>query len=143
MSTGSTTLGFGDSFAETGAACRRVLRSTGRPAWDRIGVMAAHEIFLHFLTTVKNPVVLAACLLTVLFKPNRWAIRLMTIAAALAMGVFSLALIRPSDHPLLALAIRGAAGALVAEVALVLIVPMIVLGLAAARSLLTWLRPPP
>lgn len=105
--------------------------------------MTAHEILLHFLTTVKNPVVLAACLLTVLLKPKRWAIRLVTIAAALAWGVFSLTVVRPSDFPLLALAIRAVAGALVAEVALVLVVPMIVLGLAVARSLLAWLRPPP
>lgn len=105
--------------------------------------MEAHEILLHFLTTVKNPVVLAACLLTVILRPQRWTIRLVTIAAALAWGVFSLAVIRPSDHPLPALAIRAAAGALVAEVALILVVPMIVLGLTAARSLLAWLRPPP
>ncbi|OWJ64217.1 hypothetical protein [Inquilinus limosus] len=105
--------------------------------------MAAHEIFLHFLTTVKNPLVLAACLLTIILKPQRWAIRLVTIAAALAWGAFSLTVIRPSDHPLAALAIRAAAGALVAEVALVLVVPMIVLGLSAARSLLAWLRPRP
>ncbi|KGM31886.1 hypothetical protein [Inquilinus limosus] len=105
--------------------------------------MGTHEIFLHFLTTVKNPLVLAACLLTVILKPQRWAIRLVTIAAALAWGMFSLAVIRPSDDPLLALAIRGAAGALVAELALVVVVPLIVLGLAAARSLLAWLRPPP
>lgn len=107
----------------------------------KIDVMTAHEILLHFLTTVKNPLVLAACLLTVLFKPSRWAIRLVTIAAALAWGVFSVTVVRPSDHPLLALAIRGVAGALVAELALLVVVPMIVLGLAAARSLLAWLRP--
>ena len=105
--------------------------------------MAAHEIFLHFLTTVKNPLVLAACLLTLLFKPSRWAIRLVTIATALAWGAFSVTVVRPSDHPLLALAIRGVAGALVAEVALILVVPLIVLSLTAARSLLAWLRPPP
>lgn len=105
--------------------------------------MGTHEIFLHFLTTVKNPLVLIACLLTVIVKPNRWAIRLVTVATALAWGVFSVTVLRPSDHPLLALAIRGAAGALVAEVALILVVPLIVLGLTAARSLLAWLRPPP
>ncbi|WP_342241046.1 hypothetical protein [Inquilinus sp. OTU3971] len=105
--------------------------------------MTAHEILLHFLTTVKNPLVLAACLLTVIFKPTRWAIRLVTIAAALAWGVFSLAVIRPSDHPLLVLAVRGTAGALVAEVALVLVVPLIFLGLGVARSVMAWLRPPP
>ncbi|WP_225767249.1 hypothetical protein [Inquilinus sp. Marseille-Q2685] len=105
--------------------------------------MGTHEIFLHFLTTVKNPLVLAACLLTVIIKPNRWAIRLVTVVTAVAWGVFSVTVVRPSDYPLLALAIRGAAGALVAEVALVLIVPLIVLGLAAARSVVAWLRPRP
>ena len=102
--------------------------------------MSALDILLQFLTTVKNPFVIAACMMAVLLRPSRLAIRLTTILVAMGIGTVDSIVDGVSGWSLIALLVSGFAGLLVAEVALNVMIPCLLLTLALARLLVVWLR---